>query len=266
MFYICIYLYIQGTPSLSDNDSLSISDLFKEPITITKAYTILVKQLTNILKNCDLPTLKIALIHQARTPGGVELDKSLETKIEAAKIVSDLLFAIGISQNCNWLDTRLIEVLAYGSGSSNAFEVIEAYQKFLFSKKLLDVLPRKREQVEAKSKYVTAVHTKTKMDPAKITIGEFKNYQWTIEDVILDLGKGVLNTENVNEGCLEIHYLMPVHHSFNAYKMALHNCHKFYTIDLIHVEIGEHPLIYDPWLSDWGKHSVKKVLHTHQNG
>ena len=160
------------------------------------------------------------------------------------------------------MDTRLIEVLAYGSESSNAVEVIKAYQKFLFSKKLLDVLSRKREHLEVKRKYVAAVCIKTKMDPAKITVGDFINYRWIIEDVILDLGKGVLNIEHVHEGCLEINYLMPVHHSFNAYKMVVHNRHNFYTIDLLHVEIGGYPLIYDPWLSDFEEHSVKQ---THQS-
>ena len=48
--------------------------------------------------------------------------------------------------------------------------------------------------------------------------------------------------------------------------MVLHNRHEFCTIDLIHVEIGDHPLIYDPWLSDLEKHSVKQILHTHHKG
>ena len=249
---------------MSEDD---VSDLFKEPITITKAYTILIKQLANILNHCDLSTLKVALIHQAHTPDGVELEKSLEEKIEAAKTISDLLLALGRSQNCNWLDTRLIEVLACGSESSTAVEVIiKAYQKFLFSKKLSDVLSRKREHMELKRDYVTAIHLKTKMDPAKITVGDFINYRWTIEDVILDLGKGVLNIEHVNEGCLEINYVMPVYYSFNAYKMVLYNHHKFFTIDLILAEIGEHPLIYDPWLSDLETHSVKQILHAHHKG
>ena len=245
---------------------MNIPDLFKEPITITKAYTVLIRELTNILKFCDLPTLKIALFHQVHTPDGVKLEKSLEENIEGAKSVSDLLLALGRSQSCNWLDTRLIETLADVSKSSTAVEVINAYQKFLVSKKLSDVLSRKREHIEAKRDYVTAIRLKTKMDPTKITVGDFKNYQWTIEDVILDLGKGVLNIEHVNEGCLEITYVMPVHYSFNAYKMVLHNRHEFCTIDLIHVEIGDHPLIYDPWLSDLEKHSVKQILHTHHKG
>ena len=267
--YVCLCIctvYTQGIPSVSEDDFVNVSDLFKEPNTITKAYTILIRQLANILSHCDLPTLKVALIHQAHTPHGVELEKSLEEKIEAAKTISDLLLALGRSQSCNWLDTRLIEVLACGSESSTAVKVINAYQKFLFSKKLSDVLSRKREHMELKRDYVTAIRLKTKMDPAKITVGDFINYRWTIEDVILDLGKGVLNIEHVNEGCLEISYVMPVYYSFNAYKMVLHNHYKFYKIDLFHVEIGDHCLIYDPLLSDSEKHSVKQILHTRHKG
>ena len=263
IIFIC---YTQGISSVSEDDFVKISDLFKEPITITKAYTILIKQLANILNHCDLPTLKVALIHQAHTPDGVELEKSLKEKIRASKSVSDLLLALGRTESCNWLDTRLIEALAYGSESSTAVEVIKAYQKFLFSKKLSDVLSRKREHIELKRDYVTAIRLKTKMDPTKITVGDFINYRWAIEDVILDLGKGVLNIEHVNEGCLEINYVMPVHYSFNAYKMVLYNRYKFYTIDLFHVEIGDYPLIYDPWLSDLEKHSVKQILHTQHKG
>ena len=240
--------------------------MFKEPISITNAYIVLFTQLCNILRFCDLSTLKIALIHQACTPDGVELDRRLKKKIKAAKSNSELLLALRKSQCCNWLDTRLIEVLAYGSESSNAVELVKAYQKFLFSKKLADVLPKQLKHLETKTAYVKAVKTKTGKDPNLITIGEFKDYQWTIEDVILDLGRGMLDIEHVNRGCLEINYLMPVHYSFNAYKMALCNRHKFYTIDLIHIEVGDYPLIYDPWLCDLGKYSVKKVIDTHRKG
>lgn len=251
---------------MSDDDSVSIADLFKEPITITNAYTILFKQLSNILRSCDLSGLKVALIHQARTPGGVELEKRLKRKIKAAKSNSELLLALHKSQCCNWLDTRLIEVLAYGSESSNAVELIKAYQKFLFPKKLLDVLPKQLKHLETRMAYVTAVTTKTGKDAKEITVGDFKEYRWTVEDVVLDLGRGVLDIDHVKEGCLEIKYLMPINYSFNAYKMVLHNHHKFHTIDLVHIEIGKHPLIYDPWPSGLEKHSVRQFLHDHYEG
>ena len=256
-------LCTQGTPSQSDDDSVKISDVFKEPITITNAYTVLFTQLDNILRYCDLSTLKIALIHQACTPDGVELEKHLEKNIEAAKSNSDLLLALRISKCCNWLDTRLIEALAYGSKSSNAVELIKAYKKFLFPKKLADVLPKQLKHLKTKKAYVKAVTTKTGKDPNLFTIGEFIDYQWTIEDVILDLGKGTLDIRHVNKGCLEISYLMPVHYSLNAYKMALCNRHEFYTIDLFHIKVEDCPLIYDPWLCDLEKHFVKHSLQIH---
>ena len=240
--------------------------MFKEPITITNAYTALFTRLGNILRSCDLSTLKVALINQADTPGGVELGKPLEEEIKAANLNSELLLVLRKSHCCNWLDTRLIEVLAYGSESSTAVELIKAYQKFLFAKKLADVLPKQLQHLKAKTAYVKAVKIKTGKDPYLITVREFLDYQWTIEDVILDLGRKTLDIEHVNIGCLEINYLMPVHYSFNAYKMALCNRHKFYTIDLIHIEVGDCPLIYDPWLCDLGKYSVKKVMCTHHKG
>ena len=251
---------------MSDDEPVNISDLFKEPITISIAYVILITQLRNILKCCDLSALKNVVFRLALTPDGVELEKRLKRKIKRAKSSSELLDALEKSHSYSWLDTRLIVALAYSSECFTAVQLIKAYQNFLFPKKLLDVLPNKRKYLETKPAYLTAVTTKTGKDANQITVGDFVGYRWIIEDVILDLGKGLLNIEHVNEGCLVINYLMPVHYSFNAYKMALHNCHKFYTIDLIHVEIGKHPLIYDPWLSDLEKHSVKQIFHAYQKG
>ena len=251
---------------MSDDDSVRISDIFKEPISITNAYIVLFTQLGSILRFCDLSTLKVALIDQARTPGGVELEKRLKKKIKAANSNSELLLVIRKSQCCNWLDTRLIEALAYGSESSTAVELIKAYRKFLFPKKLADALPKELKHLERKTAYVKAVTTKTGKDPNLITIGEFIDYRWTIEDVILDLGRGSLDIEHVDRGCLKINYLIPVYYSFTAYKMALCNHHKFCTIDLLHVEVGDHPIIYDPWLCDLEKHSVKQTLQIHYKG
>ena len=256
---MCVSFLIVYTQSYPPN-------LFKEPITITNAYTITFKRMGEILKCCDLMTLKGALFNQADTPHGVELGEPLEKQIDEAKSSSELLYALNRSHCCNWLDTRLIEVLAYGSESSSAIELIKAYQKQLFPRKLLDVLSKKSQHAEAKKGYIAAVHTKTEMDPSKITVKDFINYRWTIEDVILDLGKGVLNIKHVVEGCLEIYYCMLAKCSFNAYKMAIHNRYKFHGINLIHIKIGDHPLIYDPWLSDLDNQFVKEITNSLQKG
>ena len=130
----------------------------------------------------------------------------------------------------------------------------------MFSKKLNDALPSFLNQPQ-KDAYVTAVSVKIKLDADKITVGDVVSYQWTLEHVTLDLGKKKLSIKHVRKGCLEVTYSMPTRDSLNAYKMVLCNRHKFYSIDLMCIQIGKHPLIYDPWLSDLEIHSVKQTQH-----
>ena len=199
---MCVSVLIVYTQSSPPHAFISINDLFKKPITIANAYTILFKWLGEILKFCNLITLKRSLFSQADTVDGVKLGKQLERRIDKAKSSSDLLYALERLHCCNWLDIRLIEALAYGSESSSSVELIKAYKKLLFSRNLLDVLSKKSQHVEAKKEYVAKVCAKTKMDASKIIVEDFINYPWIIEDVILDLGKGVLNIEHV--GCLKV--------------------------------------------------------------
>ena len=273
--YLCVYfvqnlitflVYIQSTQSFSHDDSVDISDLFKEPITITNAYTMLFTWLGKVLENCDLFTLKGALFSQVDTPDGVELGKHLEKQIHKAKSNSQLFYALKRSHCCNWLDTRLFEVLAYNSQLSSADELIKAYQRILFPIKLVDVLSKISKDVETKQKYIAAVQVKTKMDHDKITVEDFIKFRWRTKDVIFDLGKGVLNIDRVENGCLEICYHIPIKCSSAAYKMSLHNRYNLYSVNIIHIEIAGHPLVYDPWLSDLGKYSVTENMNAQQKG
>ena len=249
---------------MSDDDfTINVFDKLEEPNAITNAYVILCTQLENILQHCNLHALKKSLFRQADTPDGVKLGIWLRRKIKAAESVPQLLDVLEKSNSYTWLDTRLIEVLAYGSQSSSAIEVIKAYQRFLFPKKLFDVLPKKSKNVTIE-KYLAEVHTKFKMDASTITVKKFIDHWYRMHNVLLDLARGVLNIKHIKKGCLEISYFIPVYYSFNAYKLVLHNCQKFYTIDLVYVEIGDYPVIYDPWLSDLETRSVKQILHTRQ--
>ena len=59
---------------------------------------------------------------------------------------------------------------------------------------------------------------------------------------------------------------MPVNCTFNAYKTALYNRYKFHMVDLIHIKIGNHPLISDPWLSNLSNYPEQQVLFSQQEG
>lgn len=258
-----MYVFL-GNSSLSTSAVNSVNP-FREHLTITDAYSILMSRLNSILKYCDLSTLKAALIYQTDTPDGVTLRKALRKKIKSAKSSFDLLCTIKKVRSCSWLDIRLIRVLAHGSGYKSAVDLVDAYKACVFSKKLTDALPS-FSKLSYKKAFIAAVSTKVKVDADKITVGDVVQHQWSMEKVILDLGKKILNIRHVKRGCLEICYHVPIHYSFNVYKMALHNCHSFYKIDLMHVEIGDHPLIYDPWLWDIDEQPVKQILHIQNEG
>ena len=130
----------------SSDHSTTVSDMFKEPIIISVAYSKLFKHLCTILKGCDISDLKVALINQAHAPDGVKLEKSIKDEIKAAKSINDLLLAFDDPSCCNWLNTRLLEVVANCS-LPNAVKVLDAYKQYLFAKKLKDVLP-KHEQLK----------------------------------------------------------------------------------------------------------------------
>ena len=104
------------------------------------------------------------------------------------------------------------------------------------------------------------------MDPDKVTVGDFMERHYEIEMVVLDLGKQILNIVDFKKGCLEINYTIPVQCSFTAYKMALHNHHMFYSNDIVHIEIGEFPLIVNPWHSELGLHSTVPTIQIQYKG
>ena len=136
-----------------------------------------------------------------------------------------------------------------------------------FQKKFRDALLEFPAVQEKKIKaYVIAVSEKIHVDPDKITIGDFMKKQRTMEHAILDIVNQTLCIRHVRKGCLEFSYYIPENYSLCAYKMALHNHYKFFTVNLIHIEIGEHPVIYDPWLPDFDEEIAKRSLHAQYKG
>ena len=259
-----ILLFVAYNKNRLTLSNANVTDMFKESMNISIAYPKLLSQLCRILKDFDIDALIVALINQAHTPDGVKLKKSVKDKIKSAKSINDLLLAFNDTSCCNWLNTRLLEVLANCS-LPNAVKVLDAYKQYLFAKKLKEVLPTNKK-LEQKEAFIAKVCVKLNMDPDKATVGDFMEHHSEIEKVVLHLGKNKLNIVGFKKGCLEINYTMPVQCSFNAYKMTLHNHHKFYTNDIVHIEIGEFPLIFDPWHSDLEQTSTVLTMQIQYKG
>ena len=242
--------------------TLNYSEIFCPSKSIGAAYASLTSNLAVVLERDNLPLLKLALISQLTVPG-VNIGEQLSEAIESAKTSNDLLFTLQRSSCCNWLDTRLLEALACGSTQPAAYELVKAYETFLHSKKLEKVLSWISKSTV--KPYTSRVGAKIGINPSKVTVGMLLKHRGDLEDVILNLGKGIVNIDHVKEGCLEIICSIPTHCSFIAYKNALHNCHKFDRISLLHLTCGTHPVIYDPWLFDLKENSIKQeIFHEHK--
>ena len=224
--------------------------IFSEPITIGEAYTSLTTELGCVLKTVEVSMLKVSLYNQAHTPNGVKLKKKLQNDIEAAKSSEDVVAALGKSSSCNWLDIRLLSTLARATRSPIALELIRTYETLLYSKNLTEALPKFKMAKPERKSYLTAVSVKLDVPEEKITIGDMVKYEWDIEKVILNLGKGVLKWEHVKKGCLEVQFSIPVCFTFHAYKMALRNRCKIHLLRVIYIKLDDLPLIVDPWLTD----------------
>ena len=228
---------------------------FREPISIDTAYRKLFLHLSNVFTSVKLPALKIALISQSGAPKSIELKESVEEDIMAAESHINLMFIL--KKCCNWLDIQLLEIVARVCDNEvpMAIKIIEMYNDVVFSKNLREALPyfvsKYELPGEEEEKFITAVCVKTHKNPAMITIKEFIEWDWKAKDVILkDLLEKKPKVEHVREGCLEASFSIPANYDFDVYKTALHNRHHLYTVDIIHVKIDKHPLIYNPWFDD----------------
>jgi len=221
--------------------------------------------LSKVFDSIELFTLKMALICQGNTPKSVDLEKSVEKDIIAATSHQEIVYIL--NKCCNWLDIRLLEIMAGVCASEVpiAMKIIEMYNEVVFSKNLREALPyfvSKHElPVKEEEDYITAVCVKANKNPALITIKEFIKWDWKAKDIILkDLLEKTPKIQHVKEGCIEVVFSISPYYDFVAYKTALCNRHCLYTVEIIHVEIGEYPLIYNAWSFDL-KRQFKMQYH-----
>ena len=215
-----------------------------------------------------LSTVKMALICQSNAPRSVELKQSVEEDIISAASHERLMYVL--NKCCNWLDIHLLEIIARVCSSEVpiAVKMIEMYKEVVFSKNLREALPYFISKYEVAGKeeeeYITAVCVKAHKNPALITIKEFIEWDWKAKDIILkDLLAKAPSVQHIKEGCLEVYFSISAHYDFDAYKVALYNRHQLYTVDMIHVKIGKHPLIYNSCSFNLNK---KLTLQYHYEG
>ena len=219
---------------------------------ISIAFTLLTTKIRKLLESADFDTLKMAVLQQRNTPKGVQFPDDLLRSIKSTQNLGALLNVLVTDNNFrhwNWADLRLLETLVISSDNHAAKVIIDQYKESIFPIKLSEVLdklpiPQNKEHRDA---YTAKVASKIQKEPSEVTVGDLSYYCNILETVIMDINKCSCVLEHLDNGCLEIHWLIPTYCRFHAYKSALNNRHKFYEIHLQYLEIKPYPPIYDPF-------------------
>ena len=209
-----------------------------------RAFLYLTSSVSKLLQNADFYAIRRSCIEQISTPNGAQLSPDMVQKIKTANNLNALLDTLAESPYWSCIDLRLLEGIVIASGSNVAMDLLRSYQNCVFSKKLLEVLPSIPNK-EVKDAYYSVIVTKFSKDIEVITVFDLLEFQSELETVIMDLKNGTSVLARIEKGCTEIHWFVPIHCIYHAYKSACLNCHKFCTLHLQYLQIGTHRKIYD---------------------
>ena len=250
LVYITLFFCIVTGPTNTSSSTASSSDIdFSDCDDISSAFSLLTAEINKLLKRADFFALRRAILQQRKAPRGVQFPDDLYQSIKTAQDLDTLLDLLADSQYWSWVDLRLLETLIMSSGIREAKGLVKKYKEVIFSKKLSEVLddlpiPQRKEHRDA---YTAKVASKIQKEPNEVTVGDLSYYCNILETVIMDISKSSCVLEHLDTGCLEIHWLIPTHCRFHAYKSALNNRHKFCDIHLQYLQIEPYPPIYDPF-------------------
>ena len=212
---------------------------------IREAYIYLTSNVSKLLQTKDFSAIRRSCIEQINTPSGAQLSPDMVEKINTTKNLNSLLDTLAASPYWSWIDLRLLEAMVTASGSSVAKDLLTKYRNAVFSKKLLEVLPSVPNK-EIRDAYYSKIVSKIQKDLEQVIVSDLLRFKSQLETVIMDITTGTCALARIEDGCIKIHWFVPIHCIAHAYKSACLKCHKFCTLHLQYLQIGTYGKIYDP--------------------
>ena len=183
----------------------------------------LVPVIGDILKksNCEFTLLRSACIKPDKPLAAVnKLPNEFVEKVNTTSNLDELLEVLNASDYCNWMNVRMLEKLAASSRQAEAQTLIHKYKKVIFSKRLADIL-QDIPELEITDDYYAKVQDKWKKNLEDITVEDIVKH-WSKLQKIFDVEDVELLLQNLTEGSIEFHWLIPLnlvtHAKFSAFK------------------------------------------------
>ena len=215
---------------------------------ISYAFIVMQTRMTNLLRkvnNATFRNIRVSCFGQINSPNGLQLPQETITLMREAKNIEDMIDVLACTPYWSWIDLRIFETMALASGLPQAMELLRNYKDAIFPKKLLDVLPD-TPKYEDKDTYYRMVVSKTNQQ-GDMTIGDLAKYMSDLKDVIMQIQEGRCVLANLKSGCIELHCYITITSTDHVFHSAMINRHRFRNLNLQYIQIGNYPVINDPF-------------------
>ena len=171
---------------------------------------------------------------------GVPLPREFKEQIKAAQKLSDILDVFDNPLYCNWLNVRLLKMIAKNIRNQRAVQLIQIYEDNIYSRKVCDV--KKYFSIYFDQKVVSMIEVKINKSHEDLTIEQIFNNCEELENV-MGIYTGSVSVADSSPGCLKITIVIPLHCSLHAFNMAKKNFLRLRQFHIQYVEIQSFPKV-----------------------
>ena len=215
---------------------------------ISFAFIEMQTRMTHLLRRVDNTTfreIRRVCFVQTNAPNGLQLPQETITLMKDAINIEDMIDVLACTPYWSWIDLRIFEVMALASELLEAKQLLQNYKDAIFPIKLINVLPdtlKNQDKIAYCEKVVSKIEQKGDM-----TIGDLAKYMSLLKDVIMHIQEGNCVLANVKIGCIEIHFYITITSTDHVFHSAMINRHRFRDLNLQYIQIGNYPVINDPF-------------------
>ena len=170
----------------------------------------------DVLNQGNFDRVQTKCLQNLNVIGGISLSVDVEDKIDNSKNLSGLFRVLcRCRSHWNWMNVRMLEKLA--GNSLEAKQVIQNYKNKVFSRKVKDVMSE-ISNIEIPKDGYTKVKEKWNKDFNELTVTDVVK-RWNDIEKKLNVEENML-LESINEGCVEVCWLLPDHLSADTISLA----------------------------------------------
>ena len=204
---------------------------------VISAFAYLFNKLATLFGEVDFTQLKRACIQR-----GTLLSNDFKQKIREANKLDAILDALDNPLYCNWLNTRLLKRIVKTIDIPEAEQLIQVYEKCVYSRKVSDVVVHLDPRC-FKESHVSLVKTKITKKFDSLTVADIIDYCQKLE-CTMGVPAGTVTATQCQPGCLQITCVIPIHCALHAYKTAKNNVLSFRRFHIQYIEIESLPKVF----------------------